>query len=55
MSLHKVLIVDDDADDREMTHDAFATASTKNLDFHFIGDGEKLIEYLFVHADNHLP
>ena len=53
--MHKVLIVDDDIDDREMTKDAFDSASSKAVDCHFIEDGDKLIEYLRVHAGNHLP
>ena len=53
--MHKILIVDDDADDREMTREAFAAASKKNLDYHFIEDGDQLMEYLFQHAENHLP
>ena len=55
MILHKILIVDDDADDREMTREAFAKASSKDLDYHFIEDGDALIEYLYGHVDNHLP
>jgi CheY-like chemotaxis protein len=55
MSMHKVLIVDDDADDREMTKDAFASASSKALECHFLEDGDKLIDYLYRHAGNHLP
>ena len=55
MSMHKVLIVDDDADDREMARDAFVIASSKTLDFHFMEDGDGLIDYLHKHIDNHPP
>ena len=53
--MHKILIVDDDADDREMTREAFIKASLTDLDYHFIEDGDRLIEYLYGHIDNHLP
>ena len=55
MSMYKILIVDDDVDDREMTRDALASASSKNLECHFMEDGDKLIAYLYEHVDNHLP
>jgi CheY-like chemotaxis protein len=40
-----VLIVDDDADDREIIRDAFLT-KYKDSDYVFIENGEKLMEYL---------
>jgi CheY-like chemotaxis protein len=40
-----VLIVDDDADDREIIRDAFLT-KYKESDYVFIENGEKLMEYL---------
>lgn len=40
-----VLIVDDDADDREIIRDAFL-AKYKDSDYVFIENGEKLMEYL---------
>jgi CheY-like chemotaxis protein len=43
--IYSVLIVDDDADDREIIRDAFQ-ASFKESDYVFIENGEKLIEYL---------
>jgi CheY-like chemotaxis protein len=49
-----ILIVDDDADDREMLKDAFK-ASAKNQECIFLDNGEKLLDYLEQHAANSLP
>jgi CheY-like chemotaxis protein len=43
--INSVLIVDDDADDREIIRDAFE-ANFKESDYVFIENGEKLMEYL---------
>ncbi len=43
--INSVLIVDDDADDREIIRDAFQ-ANYKDSDYVFIENGEKLMEYL---------
>jgi CheY-like chemotaxis protein len=42
---HQILIVDDDADDREIIRDAFLS-STEEQEFVFIENGDKLLEYL---------
>lgn len=42
---HSILIVDDDADDREIIKDAFIT-TLEDQDYVFLENGEKLIEYL---------
>ncbi|MCU7550537.1 response regulator [Chitinophagaceae bacterium LB-8] len=44
-TVYSVLIVDDDADDREIIRDAFQ-ANYNSTDFIFIENGEKLMEYL---------
>jgi len=51
---HNILIVDDDADDREIMKDAFA-ASSENGNYTFLENGDKLLEYLEQTADNGLP
>jgi CheY-like chemotaxis protein len=43
--IHSVLIVDDDADDREIIRDAFQT-NDRESDYIFIENGERLMEYL---------
>lgn len=40
-----ILIVDDDADDREIMRDAFVSSSD-DFEFHSLESGDKLIEYL---------
>ena len=42
---HSILIVDDDADDREIIRDAFYH-SVNDQDYIFLENGEKLLEYL---------
>lgn len=42
---HQILIVDDDADDREIIRDAFIS-SIEEQDYVFIENGDKLLEYL---------
>lgn len=42
---HHILIVDDDADDREIIRDAFDSA-IEEQEYVFIDNGEKLIQYL---------
>lgn len=42
---HNILIVDDDADDREIIRDAF-TNSIDNQDYTLLENGERLLEYL---------
>jgi CheY-like chemotaxis protein len=44
-NINSVLIVDDDADDREIIRDAFQS-NYKESDYVFIENGEKLMEYL---------
>jgi DNA-binding NtrC family response regulator len=42
---HRILIVDDDADDREIIRDAFMSAMEEQ-EFVFIENGDRLLEYL---------
>lgn len=42
---HQILIVDDDADDREIIRDAF-TATLDEQQYVFLENGEKLIDFL---------
>ena len=42
---HQILIVDDDADDREIIRDAFFS-SIEEQEYIFIENGDKLLEYL---------
>lgn len=51
---HQVLIVDDDADDREIIRDAFMNADGQ-YEYVFIENGDKLIEYLYNCADDEFP
>lgn len=44
-SKHCILIVDDDADDREIIKDAFSATLT-DQDYVFLENGDKLMEYL---------
>jgi CheY-like chemotaxis protein len=53
-SKHTILIVDDDADDREIIKDAFLSSSD-NQEYIFIENGDKLIEYLQGLHDDQLP
>ena len=51
---HRILIVDDDADDREIIKDAFAS-SAENHEYIFLENGEKLIEYLEINMVENMP
>ncbi|MFL5811043.1 MAG: response regulator [Flavisolibacter sp.] len=42
---HTILVVDDDADDREIIKDAFM-AAIEELEYVFLENGDKLLEYL---------
>ncbi|HEV7620613.1 MAG TPA: response regulator [Flavisolibacter sp.] len=53
-SKHTILIVDDDADDREIIKDAFLSSSD-NQEYTFIENGDKLLEYLHGLPDDKLP
>jgi CheY-like chemotaxis protein len=54
MKKHRILIVDDDADDREIVKDAFINASDAH-EYIFLENGDKLLEYLENNAGNGLP
>jgi CheY-like chemotaxis protein len=41
-----ILLADDDADDRKLTHDAFMENRLAN-EFHAVEDGEELLDYLY--------
>ena len=51
---HKILIVDDDADDREIIRDAFQSTA-EDQEYQFIENGDKLMEYLEGEVNEHLP
>lgn len=51
---HNILIVDDDADDRDIIKDAFA-ATNKDQEYTFLENGDKLMEYLEYNAEMFLP
>lgn len=51
---HKILIVDDDADDREIIRDAFMSGSEEQ-EYIFIDNGDKLLAYLEKAAENGSP
>src|SRR5215211_5423919 len=51
---HQVLIVDDDADDREIIRDAFMN-NNGHYEYVFIENGDKLIEFLDSCADDEFP
>jgi len=51
---HKVIIVDDDADDREITKDAFM-ASFPEADYLTLDNGETLVQYLQQNAAEDHP
>lgn len=51
---YSIVIVDDDADDREIIRDAFAT-SLKEPEFTFLENGERLLHYLAQVKDRPLP
>lgn len=49
----QILIVDDDADDREMIRDAFTPSD--NQHYIFLNNGDQLLEYLEQNTGNGLP
>ena len=51
---YKILIVDDDVDDREIIRDAFQSAS-QDQEYLFIENGDKLLEYLEGESNEQLP
>jgi CheY-like chemotaxis protein len=51
---HRILIVDDDADDREIIRDAFMSAMEEQ-EFIFIENGDRLLEYLEKKGDTEIP
>ncbi len=51
---HRILIVDDDADDREIIRDAFISA-VEEQEYVFIENGDKLLEYLEQTPDEEAP
>lgn len=51
---HSILIVDDDADDREIIRDAFVSNDGHN-DYIFIENGDRLIDYLQECNEVNLP
>ena len=53
-SSRQILIVDDDADDREIIKDAFLS-TTEDHEYIFLENGEKLVEYLELNLAENLP
>ena len=51
---HCIVIVDDDADDREIIRDAFIS-TIEEQDYVFIENGDRLLEYLEQNADASVP
>jgi CheY-like chemotaxis protein len=51
---HHILIVDDDADDREIIKDAFIS-SAEEMEYIFLENGDRLIEYLEKHVASNPP
>ena len=51
---HCIVIVDDDADDREIIRDAFIS-TIEEQDYVFIENGDRLLEYLEQHNDKSVP
>ncbi|HEU4902823.1 MAG TPA: response regulator [Flavisolibacter sp.] len=51
---HRILIVDDDADDREIIRDAFMS-SIEEQEYIFIENGDKLLDYLEKNANGESP
>ena len=51
---HIILIVDDDADDREIIKDAFM-AALEELEFIFLENGDKLLDHLDRNIENDEP
>ncbi|MBD0285711.1 MAG: response regulator [Flavisolibacter sp.] len=53
-SVSQVLIVDDDADDREIIRDAFMSSSS-HLEYIFLESGDALLDYLKANTQSALP
>ncbi|MBD0295956.1 MAG: response regulator [Flavisolibacter sp.] len=53
-SVSQVLIVDDDADDREIIRDAFMSGSS-HLEYIFLESGDALLDYLKANTQSALP
>ncbi|HEU4470541.1 MAG TPA: response regulator [Flavisolibacter sp.] len=51
---HHIIIVDDDADDREIIRDAFMSTALEN-EYIFFESGDRLIDYLELNVVNNLP
>lgn len=51
---HRIVIVDDDADDREIIKDAFGN-SAASAEFIFLENGDKLMEHLEANGHEELP
>jgi CheY-like chemotaxis protein len=51
---HRILIVDDDADDREIIRDAFINTLDEQ-DYIFIENGDKLLEFLEKNLEESIP
>ena len=51
---HRILIVDDDADDREIIRDAFSNTLDEQ-DYIFIENGDKLLDYLEKNMEDGIP
>ena len=51
---HRILIVDDDADDREIIRDAFISA-LEEQEYIFIENGDKLLDYLEGNMEERIP
>ena len=54
MKKHQILIVDDDADDREIIRDAFAS-SINEQEYVFLENGDKLLEFLNLNVHENIP
>src|SRR5688572_21752250 len=50
-SKQQILIVDDDADDREIIKDAFVTGSL-DMEYVFLENGDRMIQHLQSHAED---
>ena len=51
---HSIVIVDDDADDREIIRDAFE-ATIEGQEYIFIENGDRLLDYLSEQSDASIP
>jgi DNA-binding response OmpR family regulator len=54
MKKSKIIIVDDDPDDREILRDAFFEANNA-VDYVLLENGGQLLQYLTLHKDNPAP